>query len=76
MADVEEIRKKFPGSLSGVTIGDAIGASWEGYRMATEHEIKLITSISHTLRYTDNTHMTIGVAESLVEYHHRIQPPR
>lgn len=69
MADSEEIRKKFLGSLLGVAIGDAIGASREGYRMATEHEIELITSISHPLRYTDDTHMTIGVAESLVECH-------
>jgi poly(ADP-ribose) glycohydrolase ARH3 len=35
--------------------------------MIAEHEIELIASISHPLRYTDDTHMTIGVAESLVE---------
>ena len=67
MVDSEEIRKKFLGSLLGVAIGDAIGASWEGHRMLDEHEIELIATVSHPLHYTDDTHMTIGVAESLVE---------
>lgn len=39
MVDSEQIRKKFLGSLLGVAIGDAIGASWEGCRMAAEHEL-------------------------------------
>lgn len=64
-----QIRNKFLGSLVGVAVGDAIGASREGYRMAAEHEIRHIARISHALRYTDDTHMTIGVAESLVECH-------
>lgn len=64
-----QIRKKFLGSLLGVAIGDAIGASWEGCGMAAEHEIELIANISYPLHYTDDTHMTIGVAESLVECH-------
>lgn len=63
----EQIRSKFLGSLVGAALGDAIGASREGHRMAAEHEIRHIASIQHTLRYTDDTHMTIGVAESLVE---------
>lgn len=67
MVDSEQIRKKFLGSLVGVAIGDALGASWEGHRMVAEDETQLISSISHPLRYTDDTHMTIGVAESLIE---------
>lgn len=67
MVDSEQIRKKFLGSLLGAALGDAIGASWEGHRMAAEHEIELVGSVSHPLRYTDDTHMTIGMAESLVE---------
>ena len=35
--------------------------------MAAEHEIELVGSVSQPLRYTDDTHMTIGMAESLVE---------
>ena len=37
--------------------------------MVTEHEIKLITRISRFLHYSDDTHMTIGTAESLLECH-------
>ena len=69
MVHSEQIRKKFLGSLLGVALGDAIGASREGRWIATKHEIELIAKISHPLRYTDDTHMTIGVAESLVECH-------
>jgi len=69
MVGSEQIRKKFLGSLLGAALGDAIGASWEGCRMAAEHEIEHMARISHPLRYTDDTHMTIGVAESLVGCH-------
>jgi len=67
MSDRELVRKKFLGSLLGAALGDAIGASWEGHPMAAEQEIRHLLRISHTLRYTDDTHMSIGVAESLVE---------
>jgi len=63
----EQIRKKFLGSLLGAALGDAIGASREGHRMAAESEITATLLLSQPLRYTDDTHMTIGVAESLVE---------
>ncbi len=65
----EQMRKKFLGSLLGVAIGDAIGASREGHQMVDERKIELIAKVSHPLHYTDDTHMTIGVAESLVERH-------
>jgi poly(ADP-ribose) glycohydrolase ARH3 len=67
MVDRDHLRKKFLGCLMGVAIGDALGASWEGHFMASEEEILITTSISHPMRYTDDTHMTIGVAESLIE---------
>jgi poly(ADP-ribose) glycohydrolase ARH3 len=67
MDATEKHRSKFLGSLVGAALGDAVGASWEGHRMAAEEEIEQITMIRDTLRYTDDTHMTIGVAESLVE---------
>lgn len=65
--DSGQIKKKFLGSLLGAALGDAVGASWEGHRLAEEPEIKLTTSLRGLLRYTDDTHMTIGVAESLAE---------
>jgi poly(ADP-ribose) glycohydrolase ARH3 len=67
MSNSELVRKKFLGSLVGAALGDAIGALWEGHPMAAEQGIRHLLRISHTLRYTDDTHMSIGVAESLVE---------
>lgn len=67
MVASEQLRQKFLGSLLGAALGDAIGASREGHRMAPRHETGLVSRISGPLRYTDDTHMTIGVAESLVE---------
>jgi len=65
--DSGQIKKKFLGSLLGAALGDAVGASWEGHWLAEEPEIKLRTSLRGILSYTDDTHMTIGVAESLAE---------
>ena len=67
MDTTEKLKSKFLGSLVGVALGDAIGASREGHGMAAEQDIRHIAQIEHPLRYTDDTHMTIGVAESLIE---------
>lgn len=67
MVDSNRIKGKFLGSLLGVAMGDAVGAAWEGRRTASEGEIELIARSSYPLSYTDDTHMTIGVAESLIE---------
>lgn len=67
MVDSKQLKRKFLGCLIGAALGDAVGAFWEGRRMAAEEEIKQIAGTQDTLRYTDDTHMTIGVAESLIE---------
>jgi poly(ADP-ribose) glycohydrolase ARH3 len=67
MVAMKDLRSKFLGSLVGAALGDAIGVSREGHRMAARKEVGQIARIEHALRYTDDTHMTIGVAESLVE---------
>ena len=68
MVDSNQIRKKFLGALLGAALGDAIGASREGRRiMATDLRVEIIDMGSGPLHYTDDTHMTIGMAESLVE---------
>lgn len=64
----EEIRRaKFLGCLAGVAIGDGLGSWREGRGMAKRGKIESLTEKLEQLTYTDDTHMTIGVAESLVE---------
>jgi poly(ADP-ribose) glycohydrolase ARH3 len=67
MSESKQLRTKFFGSLLGAAIGDALGASREGHALASRHELEAMPRILRPLRYTDDTHMTIGVAESLVE---------
>jgi len=57
----EQKLSKFIGSLLGTAIGDSLGARFEG--TSGIQDVKEIGS-----RYTDDTAMTIGVAESLVEH--------
>ncbi|MEM0359216.1 MAG: ADP-ribosylglycohydrolase family protein [Candidatus Hadarchaeales archaeon] len=45
------MRSKFRGCLLGCAVGDALGSSWGGF----------------SGRWTDDTHMTIALAESLLE---------
>ncbi|NWF78276.1 MAG: ADP-ribosylglycohydrolase family protein [Chloroflexi bacterium] len=69
MQDVqkEKLRLKFLGCLLGAAIGDALGARWEGRRMSRSEDIVFLAERLEQLIYTDDTHMTIGVAESLIE---------
>ena len=65
--DREDLRSKILGSLMGTGVGDALGASLEGWRRVDEAEIRALAEKRDTLIYTDDTHMMIGVAESLIE---------
>lgn len=58
MLDGELLKSRFLGSLLGTGIGDSLGAglAWGAIRPGREL----------APRYTDDTHMTIGVAESLI----------
>ncbi len=62
-----KLKSKFIGCLVGVAIGDGLGAQREGRGMAKREEIDSLAERLKQLIYTDDTHMTIGVAESLVE---------
>jgi poly(ADP-ribose) glycohydrolase ARH3 len=62
----ETLRSKFLGSLIGTAAGDALGASVEGWRMVAEGEVKALAKRGSLLIYTDDTHMAIGMAESLI----------
>lgn len=65
--DGETLRSKFLGTLVGTAVGDGLGAAVEGWRMVPDDEVKLLGDKLSPLIYTDDTHMAIGVAESLVE---------
>ncbi len=61
------LRQKFLGALVGAAVGDAVGAGFEG-RPATEaSNVARAADGKQLLTYTDDTHMMIGMAESLVE---------
>ena len=57
---------KFLGALVGTGVGDALGAPFEGYQQVSIEEVEEVADRRGTLTYTDDTHMTIGVAESLI----------
>ena len=65
--DKEVLKSKFLGSLIGTGVGDAVGASFEGWCMIGPETIADVADRQEVLTYTDDTHMMIGMAESLVE---------
>jgi len=60
------LKSKFIGALVGTGVGDALGAPFEGWRQVRLEEIERVAERRGILTYTDDTHMMIGVAESLV----------
>ena len=64
---VEQVLKsKFLGALVGTGVGDALGAPFEGYSRVKLEEVDKVAERREVLTYTDDTHMMIGVAESLI----------
>lgn len=70
--DDQELKRKFRGALLGVAVGDALGAPFEGMPSVSQILLAKRTAPAslqneHSFwRYTDDTHMTLGVAESLL----------
>lgn len=64
--DEEVLRGKFVGALVGTAVGDAVGAGFEERRAGEVQAIERAADRRELLAYTDDTHMMIGVAESLV----------
>ncbi|SHJ43032.1 ADP-ribosylglycohydrolase family protein [Desulfofundulus thermosubterraneus] len=64
--DPEVLQRKFCGCLLGLALGDALGAPFEGRELVSHSEIHAIAEKTKILRYTDDTHMALGVAESLI----------
>ena len=62
-----KLKSKFLGCLIGTAIGDSLGARREGRGMSRSEDIVSLAEKLEQLIYTDDTHMTIGIAESLIE---------
>jgi len=57
---------KFLGAFIGTAVGDALGAPFEGYPRVERQKIEAVAERLPVLTYTDDTHMMLGVAESLL----------
>lgn len=62
-----QLKEKARGALLGAAVGDALGAPFEGLAAVDQERLKRLLVDPGPMRYTDDTHMTIGMAESLVE---------
>ena len=62
-----DLAHKFRGALIGAAVGDALGARFEGAGSVEPAELERLEQSPGPLRYTDDTHMTLGMAQSLVE---------
>jgi len=60
------LKSKFTGAMVGTAVGDALGAFFEGRSKIRIEDIEAIAESAELLVYTDDTHMAIGVAESLM----------
>lgn len=60
------LKSKFRGCLMGVAVGDALGAPFEGALAVTPEGWRRVAEGDGRLPFTDDTHMTFGVAESLL----------
>lgn len=65
--DEQVLKSKFLGALVGTGIGDSLGAPFEGCYEVKPEKIEAIAESQEVLTYTDDTHMMIGVAESLIK---------
>lgn len=61
------LRAKFLGALVGTAVGDGLGVPFEGRYQVSLQEIEAEAQRQEVLTYTDDTHMMIGVAESLLK---------
>lgn len=59
------LHDRFRGALVGTALGDALGAPFEGRPKVDGGDVRAWQDAAEPLRWTDDTAMTIGVAESL-----------
>ena len=60
------LKDRFIGALIGTGVGDSLGAFFEGCFEVNIGEIEAVAESAAALTYTDDTHMMIGIAESLI----------
>jgi len=62
------LKSKFIGALLGTAVGDALGAPFEGWSVEKVRSVYEEATVWKIIdgRYTDDTEMMIGVAESLI----------
>ncbi|MBW3604934.1 MAG: ADP-ribosylglycohydrolase family protein [Actinobacteria bacterium] len=60
------LHDRFRGALLGTAVGDALGAPFDGSPTVNATDLAAWIHADAPLRWTDDTHMTIGVAESLI----------
>ena len=70
--DAPSLLDRFRGCLLGLAVGDAVGAPFEGLSSETIYRdfgsiSRLIGHLDLEIQYTDDTQMTIGVCECLLE---------
>ena len=53
----------------GAAVGDALGSPFEGINLVSRSDLERVAQDPAPLRYTDDTHMTLGMAQSLVDRH-------
>lgn len=64
------------GALLGTAVGDCFGAPFEGAPIVWPDELGPLEGRRGSLRWTDDTHMTIVLAEELVEFDGEVDPER
>lgn len=66
LGDSEQLRDKYRGALVGVAVGDGLGAPFEGNDgPVSARRLTLVQLDRFVLRHTDDTEMTLALAESL-----------
>jgi poly(ADP-ribose) glycohydrolase ARH3 len=60
------LQDRFRGALLGTAVGDALGAPFEGWDHIHPDALERVGRSVDPLRWTDDTHMTLSTAESLI----------
>ncbi|MEX0886755.1 MAG: ADP-ribosylglycohydrolase family protein [Phycisphaeraceae bacterium] len=64
--DANVLKNRFRGALLGTAIGDALGAPFEGAAHVSQQTLTWRLQHPGKMTWTDDTHMTIGLTESLI----------